>query len=146
MNMALRAIPTSNTSDVWEERKSYVPDNFKFEGAIKIKTAGSDLDADEPSVPEKPSNLPLFAINVGGSTYRLVRPISVRIYRDQEWVFAENETLNLIGTGSNLLEAVNDLQEHIIHFWNYYSQIPDESLTIDALQLKRIYSERLILR
>ena len=145
--MATSAIATTDSAGVWEERRSYVPENFKAGGTIKIKTAGSDPDVViETSLPNRPLNLPLFAINVSGSTYRLVSPINVKIYRDEEWVFAENEALNLIGTGATLQEAINDLQQHIIHFWNYYSQIPDESLTTDALQLKRIYLNRLILR
>src|SRR3990172_9952580 len=139
MTMVARAIATTDFSDVWEERRSYVPENFSSGKEIKIRTAESDLVVDEPSVPTSIANLPLFAINVSGSTYRLVRPISVKLYRDEEWFFAENKALNLTGTGTSWLEAINDLQEHIIHFWNYYSEIPDESLTPDALELKRFY-------
>ena len=141
MSSAARAIPTFDSSGSWDEMRTYVPENYRSLGRIRVKTAAFDLDVERVPVQ---STLPLFALNSGGAVYRLVRPIAVKTYRDGEWVFAENEALNLIGTGSTLQEAINDLQLHVVHFWNYYSRIPDESLTADARQLKRIYSDRFI--
>lgn len=140
------AIPTSGSSDIWEEIRSHVPENYQLKRALSIKTASSDLDIRESPLTERHLSIPLFALQAGSDIFRLQRPISVKIYNDEEWVFAENEALNLIGTGTTPQEAISDLQQHIIHFWNYYSDIPDESLTTDALQLKRIYSDRFVVR
>lgn len=132
-------VPASDFSDLWEARRTEFPEGYTPRKAIEVETGTPDVDIEEIAK-EEPSNLPLLALKVGGERYRLVRPISVRIYRDGKWVFAENEVLVLSGNGLTIGEAMLELQEHIVHFWNYYTQIPEGQLLIEGRRLKQIYS------
>lgn len=126
-----------------QERRSDVPESFSLLGKIKVDTA--DLDPAELFAKlEKSSRFPLFELHVGHQKYHAIRPIIVHVYQDEEWFFAENETLNLTGSGSSVEEAVGDLEEHIVHFWHYYKHLPDDKLVGDAVRLKKVYSDRLL--
>jgi hypothetical protein len=129
--------------DLLRERRLDVPERFSSHGKISVKTADIDpVEIFEKS--KKFSKFPLFRLYVGNRTYRATKPIIIHIYQEDEWYFAENETLVLTGTGTSIVEAIHDLEQHIVHFWNYYKQLPDTKLTGDALRLKQIYSDLLI--
>lgn len=66
-------------------------------------------------------------------------PIKVRIYSEDNLFFAENETLVIIGTGSSVLEAMDDFCRHIIHFYYYYKKLSLDKITGDAVRLKKLY-------
>lgn len=67
-------------------------------------------------------------------------PISVKVYSEDNMYFAENDNLSVCGTGENQEEALQDLQLHIVHFYNYYHNIEDDKLMGEALKLKKIYA------
>ncbi|ODS31878.1 MAG: hypothetical protein SCARUB_02992 [Candidatus Scalindua rubra] len=62
--------------------------------------------------------------------------ITVKIYRDDDLFFAENETLVVCGTGDIPQDALQDLCFRIIHFFEYYKKFDESELTGDALRLK----------
>jgi hypothetical protein len=72
------------------------------------------------------------------------KPISVKIYRDEDLFFAENENLVVCGTGDTTQDALQDLCVHIIHFFEYYKKLDKSKLTGDALRLKELYQNLLI--
>ncbi len=126
-----------------QERRSDVPESFSLLDKIKVNTA--DLDPPDLLGEFKTSSkFPLFQLYVGDRRYQAVKPIIVHVYRDEEWFFAENESLNLTGSGSTIEEAVHDLEEHIVHFWYYYRSLSDRKLVGDAVRLKRVYSDHLL--
>jgi len=76
--------------------------------------------------------------------YLANRPIAVKISQDEGLFFAENENLNVCGTGETSQEALVDLYLHILHFYNYYREIDEERLIGDAIRLKKLYHDLLI--
>jgi len=62
------------------------------------------------------------------------------VRQDEEFYFAENKTLQLVGTGHTLDEAVDDFREHLDYFRTYYSQIHDFELTCKAKNLKQAFA------
>ncbi len=82
----------------------------------------------------------------GEKKYVFKQPIAVKIYQDEDLFFAENENLNVCGTGDTIQEALEDLQSHIIHFYHYYKDIRNEQLLGDAVRLKEVYCNLVIER
>lgn len=76
--------------------------------------------------------------------YLTNKPIAVKIYQDEGLFFAENENLNVCGTGETSQEALVDLYLHILHFYKYYREIDEERLIGDAIRLKKLYHDLLI--
>jgi hypothetical protein len=76
--------------------------------------------------------------------YKLNRLISLNVYKDEKYFFAENKTLNICGTGETSDEAVKDAKIHISHFYEYYKKLEQDKLMGDALRLKELYKDLLI--
>lgn len=108
--------------------------------------AGSSTYEEAMTVEEPlltPFKFPLFRLTISGRTFFPSKPIGVHVAQDGSWFFAENEALNVIGTGRSLEEAVLDLEHHIVHFWQYYRSLQDSQVTGDAVRLKKIFSNLL---
>jgi len=69
---------------------------------------------------------------------------SVKAYRDEDFFFAENENLAVCGTGDTLRDALQDLELHITHFFEYYKNLDNSQPAGDALRLKSLYKNLLI--
>lgn len=134
---------TITLNDRWLDRRLNIPERFSSERETLFVTVGLGI-VDLIKDFTKNLKFPLFQLHVQNRHYRAVIPITVYVYSDGEWFFAENEALVLTGSGASTEEAIRDLEQHIVHFWNYYKQLPDEKLTGDAIRLKRIYSGLLI--
>jgi hypothetical protein len=91
----------------------------------------------------KPFKFPLFQLTISGRTFLPSKPIGINVTQDGAWFFAENETLNVVGTGGSLEEAVLDIEHHIVHFWQYYRSLQDSQVTGDAVRLKKLFSNLL---
>ena len=93
--------------------------------------------------PLKPFKFPLFKLTISGRTFLTSKPIGINVAQEGEWFFAENEALNVIGTGRSSEEAVLDVQQHIVHFWEYYGSLQDSQVIGDAVRLKKLFSDLL---
>ena len=91
-----------------------------------------------------PEVAPLWAVHSEGKTFRTSRPIRVRIFREGDIFFAENETLLVCGTGDSERDAVEELELHIIHFYKYYKELPSDRVIGEAKRLKSFYENLLI--
>ncbi len=91
----------------------------------------------------RPFKFPLFHLTISGRTLFPSKPIGVHVTQDGSWFFAGNEALNVIGTGRSIEEAVLDLEQHIVHFWEYYESLQDSQVTGDAVRLKKLFSNLL---
>jgi hypothetical protein len=91
----------------------------------------------------KPFKFPLLKLTIAGHIFLPAKPIGVNVTQDGAWFFAENEALNVVGTGGSLEEAVLDLEHHIVHFWHYYRSLEHSQVTGDAIRLKNIFSSLL---
>jgi hypothetical protein len=87
---------------------------------------------------------PLFAVHAEGKTYTVSRPIKVRVFREGDLFFAENETLLVCGTGDSAWDAVEELELHVIHFYKYYKELPSDRVIGQAKRLKSLYENLLI--
>jgi hypothetical protein len=87
--------------------------------------------------------VPLWEIRIEAKRVR-IQPISVTIYRDGDFFFAENENLAICGTGSTPSEALHDLGHHISYFYKHYKNLSRKQLTGDALRLKDLYENLLL--
>ncbi len=83
--------------------------------------------------------VPLLVIRIDGKQYEISKPISMRIYKDEDLIFAENETLGIVGTGEDENEAVHEFSNHLKHFYTYYNSLSWDKVTGDAKRLKEIY-------
>lgn len=82
---------------------------------------------------------PIWHVRQEQRCFRLVRPLLVRVRQDEDFFFAENDTLCLVGTGSNPREALADFCVHLVHFHQYYTRIPASQLTEEAKRLKQVF-------
>lgn len=84
---------------------------------------------------------PIFTIPVDARKLLMKKPISVKVSREDDLFFAENETLRLYGSGSTHLEAIEDFCKHLMYFFEHYKNTPDSKLMGESLKLKELYKD-----
>jgi len=133
-----------DTYNLIKERLSSIPENYKSSGISEVET-GQVIDPQQVLTQtwKYPPAL-LWRLHTDTKKYYTPKPISVRIYRDEDFFFAENENLAVCGTGITPEEALSDFCLHIIHFFDYYKKLDKNELTGDALRLKELYKDLLI--
>jgi hypothetical protein len=132
------------TYEVTNEEMAYMPENYETSRVAEVGTA-SVIDPHQIfGESRKRQPVPMWRLQVETKKYCTQKPISVRVYRDGEFFFAENENLAVCGTGSTLQEAIEDLALHIVHFFEYYRNMDRSQLIGDALRLKGLYQDLLI--
>ena len=105
---------------------------------LQLKT-GSWAGQFGGELPRAIRSAPIWHVWQEQRCFRLVRPLLVRVRQDEDFFFAENDTLRLVGTGSNPREALADFCMHLVHFHQYYTRIPASQLTEEAKRLKQIF-------
>lgn len=130
------------------ERNNYIPllpsqllpsQQYKSSGVSEVDTYPENDPLLLFNQIKKKQLAPLWRINEKTKVYYTLKPISVKIYREDDLFFVENENLLVCGTGKSPQEALQDFSLHIIHFYEYYNKIEDDKLMGDALRLKKIY-------
>lgn len=128
-----------------KERMSQIPDNYR---RMAVSQVGTEVSIDPYQVfsQQLPKNqaAPLWKISSAKKKFYTPIPISVRIHREDNLFFAENENLAVCGTGDTPQEALKDMGLHIIHFFEYYKKIGPDQITGDAVRLKEVYKDLLI--
>lgn len=99
----------------------------------------ADLDLLSYEFSEQPY-VPLWTISSEGKKLKPKKPIKVHVYKDGEFYFAENETLDVYSVGTSVRETIENLEAHIIYFWEHYNNLSREQATGLAVKLKDIYS------
>ncbi len=127
-----------------KERMAYVPKNYIDSKVKEVETASAIDPQRILSHIKKYQPSPIWRINVETKKFYTPKPIGVRIYRDEDLFFAENENLAVCGTGDTPESALQDLCLHITHFFEYYRKIDRSKLTGEALRLKALYENLLI--
>ncbi|MFH1230855.1 MAG: hypothetical protein V1709_05095 [Planctomycetota bacterium] len=135
----------STVTEISDSRngQEYISDAFKELGKWKVETA----EESTPYIVRQPLQIqsaPLWRLSTGTKKFYTPKPISVKIYRDGAFFFAENEALVLCGTGNTPGDALKDLTQHIIYFFNYYQNLNELQLIGDAIRLKNIYTNLLV--
>lgn len=88
---------------------------------------------------ESESYATLRSIPSKTKVHKLSKPIKIKIYQEGGFWFVENETLAIAGTGDSREEAMDAFYSYIIHFHNYYKNLPANKVTGDAVRLKKIF-------
>ena len=81
----------------------------------------------------------LLDVEFEGRRRSLARPLKLTITSDENVWFAENESLNLFGSGDSPQAAFNDFCMHLQHFLARYRSLAANEVAGDGLRLKSIY-------
>ena len=126
-----------------KERKAYFPDEYKGASPF-VGTAAQSIQPESYFYSGRFSTAPLMEFRGEQKSYVTSKPILVKVYREDDIFFAENESLVLCGTGASREEAVLDFIKHVDYFYNFYKRQIESELMGDALRLKKIYSNLLV--
>jgi len=134
-------VSIEETYDLIEERKRDLSTNYR---STLVAEVGTTNIIDLQQVFKNKKTIYIYRLFKKNKRYLTNKPIAVKIYQDEALFFAENENLNVCGTGETSQEALADLYLHILHFYNYYREINEEQLVGDAIRLKELYHNLLI--
>ena len=129
------------TYELMEERKRDLPSKYRSTLVDEVETTNI---IDWQQVFKNKKTVYIYRLSKENKQYIISNPIAVKIYQDEALFFAENENLNVCGTGETSQEALADLHLHILHFYEYYRKIDKEQLVGDAVRLKELYHNLLI--
>ena len=132
-------------ADTYETKEDarYIPENYISTGIAHLGTAASIDPLINFNERQSIYPVPIWNLQVETRKFTTPKPISVKIYREEDFFFAENDFLAVCGTGESQEEAIKDFAMHIVHFYEYYKEMNDANLTGDALKLKDIYNNLL---
>ena len=82
---------------------------------------------------------PLWAALINDNEYIFNKPIALRVQRQGDHFFAENEFLDICGYGDTVEEALSDAVNDIVYYFNYYSSLNESELVGFGLELKDRY-------
>ncbi len=105
---------------------------------LQVKT-GSWAGQFGGELPSAIRAVPIWHVQHEQRRFRLVPPLLVRVRQDEDFFFAENDTLRLTGTGTSPEEAVADFRVHLAYFHQYYTQIPSSEVVGEAKRLKQLF-------
>ena len=112
--------------------------------ALVVGTAAQSIQPETYFYSGRFNTAPLMEFRGDQKTYVTSKPILIKVYREDDVFFAENESLILSGTGASREEAVLDFVKHVDYFYNFYKRQSENNLMGDALRLKKIYDNLLI--
>jgi hypothetical protein len=127
--------------ELMEERKKDFSSNYNNTFPFNLSTT---INSDLQGVIGTKKSYYFFKLSDKGKKYFIKRPISVKLYQDEDLFFAENENLNVCGTGDTYQEALTDLKLHILHFFHYYQGIDEKKLIGEGIRLKKLYTDLLV--
>ncbi len=130
--------------DIIKKRKKDMPENYRSSGDSVVATSPEINPKEIFGHQKRYQPAPIMRLQENTRKFRTPKPILVTIYQDEDSFFAENENLVVCGTGHTPQEALKDLGQHIIHFFEYYKNLDESNLIGDALRLKELYQDLLI--
>lgn len=139
----MSGVALADTYKLVEERKAYFPEDYKGIAPV-VGTASQSIQPETCFYSGRFNTAPLMEFQGEKRAYVTSKPILIKVYREEDIFFAENETLVLCGTGTSRDEAVLDFVKHLDYFHSFYKQQSESNLVGDALRLKMIYSHLLV--
>jgi hypothetical protein len=108
-----------------------------------IAAWGLGVEVRMPSIPSsysRPSKylIDLDVIPFDGAKFILNVPIEVSLYQDEGLWYCEHPTFSILSSGNTPVEAVHSFCEDFSVLWDEIAQCPDDSLTREAQDVKRI--------
>ena len=139
----MSGVALMDTYEQVKERKAYFPDEYKGI-APYVGTAAQSIKPESYFYSGHFNTAPLMEFRGEQKTHVTSKPILVKVYREDDVFFAENESLVLYGTGASREEALLDFVKHVDYFYNFYKRQSESNLMGDALRLKKIYHNLLV--
>ena len=84
-----------------------------------------------------PSTIFFDSISDGGRHFILNSPLPARVSQEDGLYIVESAALPIIAYGDTVKQASDAFEEHFGYLWDSISDQPDDSLTLDALDVKR---------
>ena len=140
----MSGVAVLDTYEQVKERKAYFPDMYTTTAPSVVGTAAQSSQPESYFRSGRFSSSPLIEFRGEQKKYVTSKPILVKVYRQEDIFFAENESLVLCGTGASREEAVLDFMKHVDYFYNFYKRQSESNLIGDALRLKKIYDNLLV--
>ena len=139
----MNGLALADTYELVRERKAYFPDEYKGIAPV-VGTAAQSIQPETYFYSGRFNTAPLMEFRGEQKNYVISRPILIKVYREDDIFFAENESLVLCGMGTSREDAVLDFVKHLDYFYNFYKRQNESDLMGDALRLKKIYNNLLI--
>lgn len=139
----MSGVALADTYKLVEERKAYFPDEYRGIAPV-IGTASQSIQPEAYFDSSRFNTAPLMEFRGEERSYVASKPILIKVYREDDVFFAENESLVLCGTGTSRDEAVLDFVKHLDYFHSFYKKQSESNLVGDALRLKKIYDNLLV--
>jgi hypothetical protein len=137
------SVALADAYELVKERRAYFPDEYKGASPF-VGTAAQSIQPESYFSSGRFDAAPLMEFRWEQKTYVTPKPILVKVYREDDIFFAENESLVLCGAGASREEAILDFVKHLDYFYNFYKRQNESNLMGDALRLKKIYDNLLV--
>ena len=114
-----------------------VPPGF-LPADLRVRT-GDWVVRSLPFAEEAASPVAIWEIRKGRTHLRAKTAISVRMWSEEAFIFAENESLRVLGHGRDIESALADFNAHVVYFHKYYSNLREDQVMGEGLRLKRLF-------
>lgn len=115
---------------------AYLPSRYQ-EQEPRTRTGDLVVQPEDQIRTELP--LVLWQIAASGVRLRAASPVTVRIRSEGKFVFTENETLRVFAHGETLDEALEQFQDHVVHFFESYSKLSNDQVIGEGARLKQVF-------
>lgn len=124
--------------ELMKEKRQPFSDRYSSLGITNIET-NQEIDPLKLLKDIAKSVIPLWRIN--NSSEELDRPISVTSYKEGAYYIMESESLAIYAHGKTEQESIDDFVSQVIYFHEFYNNVSENKLTVNALKLKKIYKK-----
>ena len=87
------------------------------------------------------SKVPLWKFSTTDMAVISSKPIRVKLSKQENIYYAENEALDVYAYGDSLFEAIEDFCEQVIYFYRHYKNLKPDRVTGEARELKKRYKD-----
>jgi hypothetical protein len=102
-------------------------------GDLVVRTRQDQMRSQMPLV--------LWRVTSAGIQLRATSPITVRVRSEGEFVFAENETLRIFAHGRTPEQALEQFEDHVVHFYESYANLGSDEVVGEGARLKQVFAD-----
>lgn len=100
-------------------------------GDLLVRTGREKIESQMPLV--------LWQVKSSGTQLRATAALTIRVRSEGNFVFAENETLRVFAHGQSLDEALEQFQDHVVHFYESYLKLGNDQVIGEGARLKQVF-------
>lgn len=114
------------------------PQNFQKQ-ALRIETGDLVVRTRQDQIRSQ-MPLVLWRVTSAGIQLRATSPIIIRFRSEGEFVFAENETLRIFAHGQTSEQALEQFEDHVVHFFESYANLGSDQVVGEGARLKQVFA------